>query len=168
MTSLNNLLSKEVQKFNISIGNISSLFERYFQQQDSAREEIDFAVKSISFYKETDLGTGASSFFTNVVVNRTGETKVPVDLRLGLEDGTAVDTTWLDTSSTYISWQNFEFRTNSPPQYAQLDPWKKIKTDRHYSNNSLLVNDFSLPVVKWVDRIFEFFQNVLLSSGVFV
>ena len=152
-----------------SIENIDSLFQRYvYQQEDSARGRVDFAVKSISFYKETDLGTGSSSYFTEVTVARTGETKATLDLRLGLDDGTAVDTSWTDSSETATGQRTFEFKTDSPPEYAQLDPWNKIQNDDDYSDNSLTVNEFLLPVVKWAGRIFNFFQNVLLCAGALV
>ncbi len=151
-------------KVNYSVEDFGWLFEKYVCGANYA----DFAVKSIDYYKETDLNTGASSYFTKVAVACNGEVKVPIDLRLALEDGTTVDTTWTDSSRIFTTWQTFEFKTNSPPGYAQLDPLNKIPGDNHYSNNSLTVNDFLLPVVKWSVRFFSFFQNVLLSTGVLV
>ena len=98
--------------------------------------------------------------------------KDSVDVRLGLEDGTTVDTVWFagsgDSLSNCVPEQTFEFETASPPEYAQVDPSNKIKNDNNYSNNSLTVESFILPVVKWTGRALNFFQNVLLSSGAFI
>ena len=162
--SINNLTSKEFRKINCSIEDIGWLFERYV----CGVATVDFAVKSISYYKETDLNTGASSYFTRVVVACNGEVKKPIELSLALEDGTVTDTVWSDSSRALTAWQTFEFKTNSAPEYAQLDPRNKIPSDNNYANNSLMVNDFLLPVVKWINRIFYFFQNILLSAGAFV
>ena len=179
----------------------------FFNQFIYGTGVVDFAVKSISYYRETDLNTGASTYLTKVVVMRNGEVKMPVDLQLSLEDGSAVDTVWdgqnrpqdLDESSMTLrvdlrsrresltlyeavgrpigshlyetvgrpsDWQVFEFRTGSAPEYAVLDPSNKIPLDVNYSNNSLLIKSFFSPVVKWVHRIFNYFQNMLLNVGV--
>jgi hypothetical protein len=168
-TGFDDFISREFLGTIRSTENIGSLFERYvYQQGDSAKGRVDFAVKSIDFYKETNLNTGASSYFTEVMVTRSGEAKAAVDLRLGLDDGTVVDTSWSDSGGAAAAQRTFEFKTDSPPEYAQLDPWNKVPNDSNYSNNSLTVNDFLLPVVKWVNRIFDFFQNILLSTGVLV
>lgn len=136
----------------------------FFSQLVYGTDVVDFAVKSIDYYKETNLNTGASSYVTRVIVGRNGEVKMPVDLRLALEDGGAVDTVWDGQNR----WQTFEFSTNSAPKYAVLDPWNKIPIDINYSDNSLLVDDFLLPVIKWAHRIFFYFQNMLLNAGVLI
>ena len=145
------------------------LFNRYVCECNT----FDFAVKSVSYYKETDLATGASLYFTEVTVSCTGwspkDTCNPftaIDLRLALNDGTVIDTSW-SCCCNYISpRQTFEFKTQSAPAYAQLDPQDKFPGDTNYADNSLTVSDFLAPVVKWAGRIFYFFQNLLLSSGV--
>ncbi len=136
----------------------------FFSEFIHGTDVVDFAVSSIDYYEETNLNTGTSSYVTKVVVARHGEVKMTVDLRLATEDGGAIDTVWdgQDRSRT------FEFRTSSPPTYAVLDPWNKIPIDINYSDNSLLVNDFFLPVVKWAHRILNYFQNMLLNVGVIV
>ncbi|HUI31414.1 MAG TPA: hypothetical protein VLX91_14480 [Candidatus Acidoferrales bacterium] len=149
-----------------SIEDVISTLEQYHQQHDKLRGKMDFAVKSINFYKETNLNTSASFYFTRVSVTRSGETRASVDLRLGLEDGTVIDTSWADSAGESSSV--FEFKTGSPPEYAQLDPWDKIPNDSNYSNNSLMVEDFLLPVIKWINRVFDFVQNILLSAGAIV
>ncbi len=162
-------MSKEIQKVNSSTESISRLFgRRVYEQEDSSNGQVDFAVKSIDFFKETNLNTGTSFYFTKVGVTRSGESKAPVDLRLALEDGTVIDTSWSDSSGAFMAQQTFEFKTDSAPEYAQLDPGNKIPNDINYSDNSFVVNDFLLPVVKWGNRIFNFFQNVLLSAGMLV
>jgi len=136
----------------------------FFSQFIYGTNVVDFAVKSISYYRETNLNTGSSSYVTKVVVARNGEVTMPVDLRLSLEDDVVIDTVWSGQSR----WQTFEFRTQSAPEYAQLDPWNKIPIDIDYSNNSLRVDAFLLPVVKWVHAILNYFQNMLLNVGVLV
>ena len=154
-----------------SLHDIGWLFDRYICGVNT----VDFAVKSISYYKETDLNTNASTFFTQVVVTSSGWTRpdsnnvsAPIDLRLAFEDGTVIDTSWSETGDNIPIRQTFTFKTKSAPVYAQLNPWNKITDDFNYANNSLMVHDFLRPVVKWADRIFDFFQNALLSTGVLV
>jgi hypothetical protein len=174
-----NFISKGFLQAFHSVENLGSLFVHYvYQDGDVVNSGIDLSVKSITFYKETNLNTGASSYFTKVVVARSTDTKASVDLRLGLEDGTAIDTSWVGNDSSAYSasrgdssegsgWmREFEFKTNSAPEYAQIDPWNKIAGDRNYSDNSLMVDSFFLPVVKWIGRVFAFFQNILLTGGV--
>lgn len=136
----------------------------FFKQFVDGTGTVDFAVKSINYYRETDLGTGTSSYFTTVVVARDGEVKMPVDVRLALDDGTAIDTVWNGESR----WQSFSFKTGAPPDYALVDPAGKIPIDTDYSNNSLRVHSFFLPVLKWAGRIFNYFQNMLLNVGTLV
>ncbi len=133
----------------------------FFNQFIYGTGTVDFAVKSIDYYKETDLSSGASTYVTKVVVLRNGEVRIPVDLRLSLDNDGAVDTVWNGQSR----WQSFTFRTNAPPEYAVLDPSNKIPMDSDYSNNSLMIHSFLLPVVKWVAKVFNYFQNMLLNIG---
>ena len=155
----------------ISLKDMGWLFDRYVCGVNT----VDFAVKSISYYKETDLNTEASLFFTEVVVSCSGWSRVDsndvneqIDLRLGLDDGTVIDTSWSSYAHDAPTSQTFKFKTGAAPAYAQLDPQDKISGDINYANNSLLLRPFLRPVAKWVDRIFVFFQNVLLSAGVLV
>ncbi len=162
-----------------SASDIGALFLHYvFSAGDSLSNGFDFSIRSITYYKETDLATGTSSYFTRVAVARDGEMTVPVDLRLVLVDGAVIDTSWTacDTASStrfqdgihegQLWEQEFDFKTSSAPEYAQLDPANKIQGDSNYFNNSLAVEGRSLPAVKWISRLFSFFQNLLLSSGV--
>lgn len=133
----------------------------FFRQFIDGAGTIDFAVNSVSYYEETDLGTGASCFISKVTVIRKGDVKMPVELRLSLEDGTYADTVWDGQSR----WQSFTFRTAAPPVYAVLDPSGKIPIDTDFANNSLRVHSFLLPVIKWAGRILNYFQNMLLNIG---
>ncbi len=136
----------------------------FFSQFIDGTGTVDFAVRSIDYYEETDLSTGASSFTTKVVVARNGSIKMPVDLRLSLDDGRAVDTVWTGQDR----WQAFTFRSTAPPAYAVLDPDNKIPIDTDFANNSLRVDSFLTPVIKWAARILNYFQNMLLNAGVIV
>lgn len=136
----------------------------FFDQFIDGTGTVDFAVKSISYYKETDLSTGASSYVSNVVVMRNGEVVMPVDLRLSLDDGSSVDIVWNGKNR----WQSFTFKTAAPPDYAELDPLGKIPIDTDFANNSLRVHSFFMPVIKWVGRILNYFQNMLLNVGALV
>ncbi len=136
----------------------------FFEQFVYGTEVVDFAVSSIGYYKETDLSTGTSSYVTKVIVVRNGGVKMPVDLRLSLSDGSAVDTVWDGQSR----WQRFTFHSSAPPDYAVLDPFNKIPMDLQYANNSLRVHAILAPVVKWAGRIVSYFQNMLLNVGMIV
>lgn len=134
----------------------------FFDQFIGGTGVVDFAVKSIDYYKETNLNSGASTFVTKVVVVRNGQVKMPVDLRLALYDGSSVDTMWNGQDRR----QSFKFRTSSAPSYAQLDPFHKIPIDVDYANNSMTVKEHVAPVLKWVGRILTYFQHILLNVGV--
>lgn len=136
----------------------------FFSQFIEGTGTVDFAVRSIDYYEETDLGTGASSFVTKVVVARNGSVKMPVDLRLSLDDGRSIDTVWAGRDR----WQAFTFHSGAPPSYAVLDPENKIPIDTDYANNSLRVDSYLAPVIKWAGRILNYFQNMLLNVGVIV
>ncbi len=133
----------------------------FFDQFIDGTGTVDFGVKSIDYYRETDLSSGASTYVTTVVVTRNGEIKMPVDLRLSLDDGSAVDTVWDGQSS----WRSFSFRTSVPPDYAVLDRSGKIPIDMDYADNSLRVHSLLSPVFKWVGKILNYFQNVLMTVG---
>ncbi len=133
----------------------------FFNSFISGTGTVDFAVSSIEYYRETDLAIGTTTYVTSVTVKRNGEVKMPVDLRLSLEDGTSVDTLW----DGQARWHTVVLRTNSLPKYAVLDPEGKIPLDIDYANNSLLVRPSYLPVIKWVARVFNYFQHVLLVMG---
>ena len=155
----------------LSLHDMAWLFDRYIYGVST----VDFAVKGINYYKETDLNTGASTYFTEVTVTCSGwsradssDVNMPIELELALNDGTVIDTSWSDSGHDTPAQQTFEFKTNSAPAYARLDPKDKISGDANHANNSLMVHDFLRPVAKWTDRIFAFFQNVLLSTGVLV
>jgi Peptidase family M1 domain len=134
----------------------------FFSQFIDGTGTVDFAVKSIDYFKETDLGSGASTYVTRILVARNGEVKMPVDLRLSLQDGSAIDTVWDGQSR----WQTFTFRSGAPPDYAALDPSGKIPIDTDYANNSMTVRAYFTPVLKWFGRIVNYFQNILLNVGV--
>jgi hypothetical protein len=133
----------------------------FFNELIDGTGTVDFAVKAIDYYKETDLGSGASTYVTKVTVIRNGEVRMPVDLRLSLADKSAVDTVWDGQSR----WQIFNFRTNVAPEFAVLDPSDKIPIDADYANNSLRVHSYFMPVIKWAARILNYFQNMLLNVG---
>jgi len=158
---------KKLQTVENGIANIDSLVERYVcGRVDSSAGQIDFAVKSITFYKKTDLSNETSSYFTEVTVACDGKLNEPIDLRLGLQNGTVVDTSWTDSSGAFSISRIFELETSSAPEYAELDPHHKIQNDSNYSDNSLTVDESILPAIKWINRAFNFFQNILLSVGV--
>ncbi len=133
----------------------------FFNEFIAGTGTVDFAVKAIDYYKETDLGSGASTYVTKVTVIRKGEVRMPVDLRLALADGSVVDTVWDGQSR----WQMFNFRTNAAPEFAVIDPSNKIPIDVNYANNSLRVHSYFTPVIKWAARILNYFQNMLLNVG---
>ncbi len=134
----------------------------FFTQFVQGTGTVDFGVRSIDYYKETDLGSGAATYVTTVVAYRNGDISIPVDLRLCMVDGTALDTVW----DGQARWKSFAFRSAAPPDYAVLDPSGKIPLDTDYGNNSLTVHAFATPVIKWVGRILNYFQNMLLNIGI--
>ncbi len=134
----------------------------FFNQLVYGTGTVDFAVSSIDYYRVTDLSTGASSYVTKVVVARNGEVKMPVDLRLSLSDGSVEDTVW----SGQDRRQAFTFRSGARPEYAVLDPSNKIPLDTDYANNSRRAEAFLPPVIKWIGRMVNYFQNMLLNIGV--
>jgi hypothetical protein len=147
-----------------SPNDVAWLFDRYVLGMQRAA----LSIQSISYYKETDLATGEYSYVTKIIVLAESQVKEPIDLRLMLEDGTVIDTTLSDTSCQAIVQSTIEFVTNSKPEWAELDPSNKFPCKKSYSHSSLTVNAFFLPVIKWSARIFNAFQNLLLSTGALV
>lgn len=133
----------------------------FFEQFVYGTGTVDFAVRSIDYYRETDLSTGTSRYITKVVVVRNGGVRMPVDLRLSLSNGNSADTVWNGQSR----WREFTFRSVAPPEYAALDPSNKIPLDTNYANNSRSVREFLAPVIEWAGRMLSYFQNMLLNIG---
>ncbi len=136
----------------------------FFNQLVRGSGTVDFGVESISYFRRTDLSSGASTFITEVTVVRKGDVKMPVDLRLTLADDNSIDTVWDGKPRRQV----FRFETASAPFSAEVDPFQKIPIDINYSNNSLLVQPDFLPVLKWVNSLLNYFQNILLTVGVLV
>jgi hypothetical protein len=120
---------------------------------------VDYAISSIDYFRETDLSTNITSYEVKVLVMKNGSVTIPIDVRLKLEDGSIIDTTW----SGEKRWGVLKFVVHSVPKFAQVDPFNKIPIDICYSNNSYVINSDMRGIVYWVNQIVSYVQNFLFT-----
>jgi hypothetical protein len=71
---------------------------------------------------------------STVVVKREGEAVSPVDVLVVFENGDKKTESW----DGQYRWKKFTYETDSPVQYAIVDPERKIVMDVNYTNNSMV------------------------------
>lgn len=120
---------------------------------------IDYEVKSVDYFRETDLSTNVTSYVVKVVIVKNGTASIPVDVRLGLEDGTVIDTTWDGVGG----WKALKFVVHSIPEFAQVDPFDRILLDINYSNNSYVLDLDLKGIIYWINQMVSYAQNLLFN-----
>ncbi|MGC8595029.1 MAG: M1 family metallopeptidase [Candidatus Kryptoniota bacterium] len=136
----------------------------FFDELVEGRGTVDYAVRSLDYFREIDLSTNVTSYEVSVVVVKNGSVTLPVDVRLGFEDGSAIDTMWDGENG----WKVFKFVVHSIPEFAQVDPFNKIPIDICYSNNSYVINSDMKGIIYWVNQIITYAQNLLYAFIVFI
>jgi aminopeptidase N len=97
-------------------------------------------------------------FMTTVVLERSGEVTLPVEVLIELEDGEEIRQVWDGKER----WTRIEVETESKIKAAMIDPEEKIALDVDLNNNSLTarVNDsvlmkFSAESLFWLEILVD-------------
>ncbi len=112
--------------------------------------------------EDTTASEQLKEYECEVVVKREGEAIAPVDIMIVFKNGDIRREGW----DGQYRWRKFIYRTDSPVEYAIVDPEKKLALDINYNNNSRAVREpgyRSLAARKiaakwmfWVQNYFEF------------
>jgi hypothetical protein len=116
--------------------------ERFFRQTFEETGLLDYAVARLDVREEAPLrgrGVGPPSddgtparHRVEVVVERRGEVRLPVDVLVVFEDGSEMRRSW----SGEERWHRIEVTSTEKAAYAVVDPEGKLVLDADFSNNS--------------------------------
>ncbi len=101
---------------------------------------------------------------TEVVVQRRGAARFPVEVLLVFEDGTEVKKEW----DGQARWKLYVEERSSKLAHAIVDPERKLMLDLYYTNNSKrLEPDATLPARKWASKWMVWVQDLLMTFAFF-
>jgi hypothetical protein len=129
---------------------------RFGNQFIDGTARLDYAVKSVK-YKSIQNSDSTKKYEITITVAREYEGILPQKIRLGLEDGTKLDTLWEDND---LKTTELKFVTSSRPQYAELV--NQYALDENVANNSLTLNSFGSRLISFEWDI-VFGMELLLS-----
>jgi len=98
---------------------------------------------------------------SSVIVYRSGEVKLPVEVLIIFSDGKKIVENWNGQARTY----EFEYKGKSKVVSAQLDPFYKIPLDVNVINNSLTTEPESGVFEKYTAKLLFWFENVMLTAS---
>jgi len=142
----------------------------YFDQVLYGTGVCDYSIASIdNFKKEEERGyftdhenceiqeLNNDMYESKVVINRLGEIKIPVEIRLTLEDGKQSITLWdgKDRSSEIVMDSKQKIIS------AEIDPYNKLPLDKNILNNSLTIKKNETGVRKVFARLISGYQHIL-------
>ncbi len=99
---------------------------------------------------------------TEVLVKRTGEVKIPVEVSVELEDGEKIERIWDGKEG----WHRLVLETKSEIECATIDPENKIALDINVNNNSLTKKSQDSAIFRLCSQYFfwmESFVQVMTS-----
>ena len=102
----------------------------------------------------------SKTYRTEVVVQRLGGARLPVDVLMVFENGEQIRRHW----DGQYRWQRYQFEKSVRLQYAVVDPLRKLLLDIDPTNNSRWVekdDHFSLATKKWTAKWLFWLQNLL-------
>ena len=106
----------------------------------------------------------AELYRTEVVVQRRGAARFPVEVLMVFEDGSEVKKEW----DGQARWKLYVEERGSKLAYAVVDPERKLMLDLYYTNNSKrLEPDAKLPARKWASKWMIWFQDLLTTFAFF-
>jgi hypothetical protein len=136
--SVENLLGKKISWF--------------FDQVFYGTEIVDNSVVSIKNNEFKD-----HKYLIEVVFSRKGAVKIPIDLKIYLENGSEINDTW-DCSER---WIKKTYISDAPASAAVIDPQNKITLDVNSANNSISLEGNYKPVLKWAAQWLFWMQTLL-------
>jgi hypothetical protein len=92
-----------------------------------------------------------------VVVERLGTIRMPVEIAIGFEDGTETAESW----DGQDRWRRFEYTGPLRVEYATVDPHRKLPLDVNLLNNSRMRVSGTRGVIRLAGRSGFWFQNLL-------
>jgi hypothetical protein len=134
---------------------------------------LDYAVARIDVRAETPplpaVGEGdaphhpeAPRYHTEVVIERRGEVRVPVDIVVAFEDGSETRASWDGEDR----WYRLDITSTEPAAYAVVDPDFNLPLDVNRLNNSRLTTAGTRGVIRLAGRWGLWLQGALyLLSG---
>ena len=109
------------------------------------------SIKSIPLRKE-----GKQQIYkTKVLLKRSGEIKIPVEILVELEDGEKIKKTW----GGKARWHRLELETKSKIKSATIDPQNKIVLDIDVNNNSLITKSQDSAIFKLCSQYFFWMET---------
>ncbi len=102
-------------------------------------------------------------FQSTVVVERKGETRLPVSVRVVFDDGIEFREDW----DGQAKWQSFSYRRGAKVTLAEVDPDRLLLIDINPSNNSRKDTQeaVSAATIRWSGRWMFWVQNFLETLG---
>jgi hypothetical protein len=144
-------------EFDYAIGRVAS--ERV-ELAGYTKQGADFVVEADAADETGDAGL----YRTEVVVQRRGTARFPVEVLMVFEDGSEVKTHW----DGRARWKLFIDERDSKLVYAAVDPERKLVLDLYYTNNSKrLEPDAKLPARKWASKWMIWMQDFLTTIAFF-
>ncbi|MCJ7612277.1 MAG: M1 family metallopeptidase [Candidatus Aminicenantes bacterium] len=107
--------------------------------------------------ENTPLPGSAQAFESEVVVQRLGDIRIPVDVLVKFEGGRTLRETW---DGQYL-WKRFRYRGRAPIIQAVVDPDFKLVADINRTNNSLSREPNGLAPWKWTVHWLGWLQHAL-------
>jgi hypothetical protein len=105
----------------------------FFSQLLFGTGVCDYQVARIESKPKQEEGQ-QQIYETEVLVKRTGEVEIPVEILVELEDGEKIESTWDGKER----WHRLMLETKSEIKCAAIDPEDKIALDVDINNNSLI------------------------------
>jgi len=146
----------------------------YFDQIFRGTEMVDYAVTRVTAesadgfagYRFKGIGVGEvvapveskpPQYRNEVIVERLGGVRLPVELLVVFDDGTTASAGW----DGQDRWKRFEYSGPQRVEWAVVDPHRKLVLDANYVNNSRTRAPATRGVVRIIGRWAFWFQNVL-------
>ncbi|RKY86288.1 hypothetical protein DRQ09_06295 [candidate division KSB1 bacterium] len=102
--------------------------------------------------------TGKEKIYeTDVIIQRKGEIKIPVEIVITFDNGEKEKRVW----DGQYRWTRYTFRKPAKWRTVQVDPEHKLVIDINYTNNSRVNDKWRTPAVKWATRWLFWFQHLL-------
>jgi len=146
----------------------------YFRQVIPTAQVLDYAVTRVNAaevhgsagyafaHGHMEEGTpapesGERRYRSEVVVERLGAVRMPVDVQIVFDDGTVSNEHWDGRSR----WKRFEYTGPQRVEWAVVDPQHTMPLDINYLNNSRMRESGTRGIVRIASRWGFWFQNLV-------
>lgn len=146
----------------------------YFDQVISDAAQLDYAVTRVEAEEAhgfagvpvngtqvgeqvTEQKPEARSYRNEVIVERLGSVRMPVDVQIVFDDGSSAHERW----DGHDRWRRFEYSGTQRVEWAEVDPHRGIPLDVNLLNNSRMREGGTRGIVRLAGRWGLWFQNLL-------